>query len=239
MFAGPNGSGKSTIRDVLPAEFLGVYVNPDDLEREMKRSHCFDPRLFGLAAGPHEILDHLRRSTLWKKVEPKLPCREALPVYGGTLDLSGAEIDSYLASGLADFVRTRLLEARISFTFETVMSSGDKVEFLRSARSAGYRVYLYYIATEDPAINRSRVASRVRDGGHDVPPDKIASRYSRSLDLLFEAIRNSDRAYVFDNSSEDRVWVAEITEGKHLEIKTNHVPRWFQRSVLDKVAPLS
>jgi len=29
MFAGPNGSGKSTFKSVLPAELLGIYINPD------------------------------------------------------------------------------------------------------------------------------------------------------------------------------------------------------------------
>ena len=31
MFAGPNGSGKSTIKDILPPEWLGVYVNADEM----------------------------------------------------------------------------------------------------------------------------------------------------------------------------------------------------------------
>jgi predicted ABC-type ATPase len=38
------------------------------------------------------------------------------------------------------------------------------------------------------------VKSRVHLGGHDVPEDKIVSRYTRSLDLLLEAIRHTNRA---------------------------------------------
>ena len=34
------------------------------------------------------------------------------------------------------------------------------------------------------------------------PEDKIVSRYHRSLGLLMEAIRHTDRAYIFDNSGE-------------------------------------
>ncbi len=36
MFAGPNGSGKSTIKDMLPPERLGVYVNADDIEKAIR-----------------------------------------------------------------------------------------------------------------------------------------------------------------------------------------------------------
>lgn len=65
------------------------------------------------------------------------------------------------------------------------------------------------------------------------------SRYHRSLGLLMEAIRHADRAYVFDNSGhlQEKVWLAEITSGKVLELKTDQVPAWFKRAVLDKIIP--
>lgn len=118
------------------------------------------------------------------------------------------------------------------------MSSPDKVEFLRKAQNRGCRTYLYYVATDDPIINQSRVQIRVNEGGHSVPPDKIISRYHGSLKLLPEAIRASNRAYIFDNSGEkqEHTWLAEITDGRQLELKSDIVPSWFKRAVLD---PLS
>ena len=71
-------------------------------------------------------------------------------------------MNSYLASVAVDFLRTRLIQARTSFTFETVMSHPDKVQILARARRAGFRTYLYFVATDDPAINISRVRNRVR-----------------------------------------------------------------------------
>ncbi len=41
MFAGPNGSGKSTIKDIIPAEWLGVYINPDEIEDGFKNKSFF------------------------------------------------------------------------------------------------------------------------------------------------------------------------------------------------------
>lgn len=36
MFAGPNGSGKSTLKDILPPQWLGVYVNADEIEKAIR-----------------------------------------------------------------------------------------------------------------------------------------------------------------------------------------------------------
>jgi predicted ABC-type ATPase len=126
------------------------------------------------------------------------------------------------------------LETRTSFTFETVMSSADKVAFLAKARAQGFRVYLYYVATEDPLINISRVRHRVKMGGHPVPEDKIVSRYARSLALLMDAVQLTDRAYIFDNTSHECIWLAEVTDGRLLEMKTAQMPQWFKRGLWDK-----
>jgi predicted ABC-type ATPase len=40
----------------------------------------------------------------------------------------------------------------------------------------------------------------VKTGGHDVPTDKVSARYYRSLDLLHEAVKHTNRTYIFDNS---------------------------------------
>ena len=97
-------------------------------------------------------------------------------------------VDSYFASVIADFIRQRLLEAKQSFTFESVMSHPSKIEFMRMAQAQGYRTYLYFVSTENPRINIERVAIRVRAGGHPVRDDLVRSRYERSLDLLPEAM---------------------------------------------------
>jgi predicted ABC-type ATPase len=72
-------------------------------------------------------------------------------------------------------------------------------------------------------------------GGHDVPTEKITSRYFRSLDLLAEAIKFTNRAYIFDNSGSSLLWLAEITEGQSVEIKSQNTTIWFNKYVLDKM----
>ena len=108
------------------------------------------------------------------------------------------------------------------------------VEFMRKARAAGFRTYLYFVATEDADINVARVEHRVAMGGHPVPEDKIRSRYQRSLGLLFDAVTCTDRAYIFDNSGDEKVWIAEVTDGCELEIKVEFMPDWFKKSLWDR-----
>ena len=61
------------------------------------------------------------------------------------------------------------------------MSHHGKVSFLQEAIENNYRVYLYFIATEDPDININRVNVRVANHGHYVDSEIIKSRYYRSL----------------------------------------------------------
>lgn len=238
MFAGPNGSGKSTIKSMVPAKLLGVYLNPDEIQKEIEDRGFLNVRAYGVETTREEILPFFVNSTLLQKAEMD---EEAgyLRFTDGKLSFHDVSVNAYFASVAADFLRQKLLEQRVSFSFETVMSSPDKVALLELAQRLGYRTYLYYIATDDPAINVARVKARVNLGGHDVPEDKIVSRYVRSLNLLMEAVKHTNRAYLFDNSRHggERLWVAEITDGHDLEMKCDPMPLWFQKAVWEKVQP--
>lgn len=235
MFAGPNGSGKSTIKSVLRPELLGVYINPDEIEQEIKARDFLDVKHFGVDTTEAEIRSFFNASVLLARTE-LLDEAECLRFSDGKLSFFEVALNSYFASVAADFIRHKLLERGISFTFETVMSSADKVEFLQKAQHRGFRTYLYFVATDDPIINISRVRNRVRLGGHSVPDDKVISRYVRSLNLLPEAIRHTNRAYIFDNSGRSEIWLAEVTGGSILTMKTNRMPAWFKAAVWDKLA---
>jgi predicted ABC-type ATPase len=238
MFAGPNGSGKSTIKSMVPGKLLGVYLNPDEIQKDIENRDFLNVRDYGVETTHEEILSFFENSSLLQKAELD---EEAsyLRFTDGKLSFHEVSVNAYFASVAADFLRQKLLELKVSFSFETVMSAPDKVALLQKAQQLGYRTYLYYIATDDPAINLARVKARVNLGGHDVPEDKIVSRYARSLDLLLEAVKHTNRAYLFDNSRHggDHLWVAEITEGHDLELKCDPMPLWFQKAVWNKIQP--
>ncbi len=236
MFAGPNGSGKSTLKPLLSREQLGIYLNADEIEAAIRRDGELRLNDFGVSATAAEILGFFASASILGKGGLQDTARR-LTFADNRLVFAPGVVNSYFASAAVEFICGKLLAARASFTLETVMSHESKVELLREARRLGYRTYLYFIATNDPAINVSRVANRVKGGGHDVPVDRIVSRYHRSLGLLLSAISCADRVYLFDNSGEGRThtWLAEVTSGEVLELKTDSVPTWFTKAVLDKI----
>lgn len=160
---------------MLRPELLGIYINPDEIEKEIRDYGFLDLQKYQVTTIAKEVKDFFICSQLLKSVG-LLDQVNQLRYDDGKLIFYEVGVNAYFASVAADFIRNKLLESSISFTFETVMSFSDKVELLKKAQSKGYRTYLYYIATDGPAINISRVHFRVSMGGHPVPEDKIVSR---------------------------------------------------------------
>jgi predicted ABC-type ATPase len=138
---------------------------------------------------------------------------------------------SRIAADLADETRRRHVERRESFVMETVFSDpvGDKVEFLVSARAQGYCVILVFIGLDSAELSRGRVLQRVRDqGGHDVPDDRIVSRFPRTLENLKRALARVDLALVLDNSlpGSPYRWVAVWCDGRAIA-ESPPLPAWY------------
>ena len=234
VFAGPNGSGKSTIKGVIDPALTKIYVNADELEKEAKASGFVDLAAFDVTATLPELLAFHAEHYLIISKELVIEA-ELIGLTDSKVDYRNVNVNSYFASVISDFLRQRLLQTGVSFTFETVMSHPSKVDFMKEAQAIGYRTYLYFVSTENPEINIDRVEIRVREGGHPVAPIRVRERYHKSLALLPQAIAASNRAYIFDNSGDSSVLLAEITDGVRLEYRTEEVPDWFFESYVDKV----
>lgn len=119
-------------------------------------------------------------------------------------DLFAAEtgVDSLEAARILDATRSRMIADRLGFITETVFSDpyGEKLGVLRNAVDAGYEVTLIYIGIANAELSSLRVDQRVARGGHDVPRDRIASRFKRSLANLKEATAFVPAVELFDNS---------------------------------------
>ena len=108
------------------------------------------------------------------------------------------------AANYANKLRYNLLEQRESVIFETVFSSSDKLDYILKAKELGYFIRVFFVCTDSPTINASRIARRVIQGGHDVPIPKIISRYSKSIVNCAVISTYVDRLYVYDNSRENK-----------------------------------
>ena len=131
--------------------------------------------------------------------------------------------------------REECLNAGFDFSFETVFSHISKVEFLKEAKDRGFYVRLFFICLESPLLNVARVQKRVHDGGHDVPTDKIISRWHRALNHLALACEHVDEAIIFDNSELDMRAVVHFTRRAdappHYQI-TQPIPAWVMEWLL-------
>jgi predicted ABC-type ATPase len=82
-------------------------------------------------------------------------------------------------------------------------------------------------------IQVSNEQLRVAQNGHYVDPDVISRRYFRSLKNLKFAIKQTDRAYVFDNTGTSAKLVAEITNGINVIMNSAiETPSWVIDSLI-------
>lgn len=125
-------------------------------------------------------------------------------------------------------LRERCLDERRSLIFESVMSADDKVTFIRKAKDLGYFVRLFFVCTKSPSINAARIASRVMEGGHDVPITKIISRYLKSIYNCEVVSKFVDRTYIYDNSidNQEAKLLFRLSDGKLVKQYTEDIPEW-------------
>jgi len=115
-------------------------------------------------------------------------------------DWPGAEVShGHEAAARAAAERDQLIDARRSFVTETVFSHSSKVDLVAAARHAGYLITLHVVMIPaDLAV--LRVADRVSRGGHDVPEEKIRTRWTRLWAYVADAAAVADDVVIYDNS---------------------------------------
>ncbi|MFN8576370.1 MAG: hypothetical protein U0354_05895 [Candidatus Sericytochromatia bacterium] len=151
MFSGPNGSGKSTIYHQIKEKYdLGIYLNADDLEKELKINRFIDLSTFGFnSLEKNELIDFINNHTLTHKAK-KEGFNINFEFYENKIVDSGKKSNSYSAALIIDFIRQKLLNEGKKISFETVMSHSSKIDILKKAQNLGYKNYLYFISTNSP-----------------------------------------------------------------------------------------
>jgi predicted ABC-type ATPase len=127
--------------------------------------------------------------------------------------------------------REQLLREHKDFIFETVLSSDGKVDFLKRAKEQGYFIRMFFICTASPTINAARIANRVMEGGHDVPIQKIISRYEKAIINAIKVAGFADRAYFYDNSVDNlnAQLLFRTVDGKFARQYTDIIPEWADK----------
>lgn len=129
--------------------------------------------------------------------------------------------------------REQCLIEKQSLIFETVLSATDKVDYILRAKEAGFFVRLFFVCTNTPIINASRIAKRVMEGGHDVPIAKVISRYQKSISNCKFLSCKTDRTYLYDNSVDraDASLLLRLSDGIIIKKYVEQLPEWAKQII--------
>jgi predicted ABC-type ATPase len=104
----------------------------------------------------------------------------------------------------------RLASAKIDFALESTLSGLSYVRKLRRWKRAGYRLRIIYLRLSSPRLALHRIASRVAQGGHNIPHRDVLRRFQRSWDNFLQVYRPlADEWALYDNSGEKPVLIEE------------------------------
>lgn len=81
-----------------------------------------------------------------------------------------------------------------------MFSHPSKLELIEEARALGFRIILFHINVDQADLSVARVKERVKEGGHDVPEEKVRARFLRNAQLIRKAVLMADHAFIYDNS---------------------------------------
>lgn len=93
------------------------------------------------------------------------------------------------------------IETRRSFVFETTLG-GNTIPRLIATAAATHDVILWYCGLDTPERHIARVRARVARGGHDIPDDRIRTRFESSQRNLIALLPDLAELLVYDNSTE-------------------------------------
>lgn len=133
-------------------------------------------------------------------INPDLVTKEILK---SDPQLSLAEANKRAADDCEDRVWRLVEDANRSFVIETVLSTDKYKDIVKQAKAKGFRFLFIYVVLASVEEAISRVAFRVAMGGHDVPADKIRSRWPRSFKSLPWFWHEADHALLFFNGSSE------------------------------------
>lgn len=111
-----------------------------------------------------------------------------------------------------------------SFAFETTLSTRSYRALVKRAKELGFQVtcVFFWLQSENLAI--SRVQSRVKEGGHDIPEEVIRRRYHSGLKNFFELFLPLIDNWLFVDNSGDRYEI--IAEGSVSETIVHDQLAW-------------
>lgn len=231
VFAGPNGSGKSTVFNILKNKYnCGHYINPDELLVKLENSKQIKGAEYGISVSREDFTKYMISQSSLLNTAISKGYTMNIGIENNCINCPTPNV--YEAALISGYIRDKMIENKINFTTETVLSHPSKIEQIEKGKANGYKTYLYFVCLDSPELNKARVKERFNKGGHDVPPELIESRYKKTLDLSYTVAQSVDKAYFIDNSDKPKL-IAKMEKGI-LTVLDKNPPKWFKENVLKK-----
>lgn len=108
-----------------------------------------------------------------------------------------------------------LLKQKQQFAFETTLASRTYIHIINKAKKLDYETTLLFFWLNSINLAISRVNTRVKEGGHNIPKTVIQRRYERGLKNFFQLYQNKlDNWTLLDNSGNRYKEIAQSIKGK-------------------------
>ena len=115
-----------------------------------------------------------------------------------------------------------------SIIYETEFIDNIDRQILKQAKKKGYNIIYINIGTESPDINIRRVEKRIAEGGPDVDRDTIRQSYNKSMACVKSMLKESDQAYILDNSVDNGQAEVCIVKRCGKVVIVNEEPQWLR-----------
>jgi predicted ABC-type ATPase len=90
---------------------------------------------------------------------------------------------------------------KVWFAFESTLSGLHYAKRIEDWKTQGCSIEIVYIRLASPHLALSRIASRVRQGGHDVPRADVIRRFKRGWTNFLDVYKPlADHWAVYENS---------------------------------------
>jgi predicted ABC-type ATPase len=117
-----------------------------------------------------------------------------------------------------------LIENKISFAFETTLSTRSYTSFVKKAKELGYEVILTFLYLNSAELAINRVKRRVNEGGHNIPVEIIKRRYQKGLLNFFKLYQPIVSKWVLIDNSNGILQM--ICEGAGNELNCSNEVAW-------------
>lgn len=96
----------------------------------------------------------------------------------------------------------RAIDHGLDFAFETTLGGRTMTDLLIRAAREGMRVRVVYVGLASAELHIARVRTRVVQGGHAIPEERIRQRWRSSRQNLVRLLPHLSELRLFDNSTE-------------------------------------